>query len=35
MLPPGSFSNKQQLVDINQEAEHYEKEFLGQKCSKV
>jgi len=31
MLPPGSFSNKQQLVDINQEAEHYEKEFLGQK----
>jgi len=35
MLPPGSFSNKQQLVDVNQGAEHYEKEFLGQKCSKV
>jgi hypothetical protein len=35
MLPAGSFSNKQQLVDVNQGAEHYEKEFLGQKCSKV
>jgi len=35
MLPAGSFSNKQQLVDVNQGAEHYEKEFLGQKCSTV
>jgi len=35
MLPPGSFSNKQQLVDVNQGAEHYEKEFLGHKCSKI
>ena len=33
MLPPCSFSNKQQLVDANQGVEHYEKEFLGQKCS--
>ncbi|MGG6493877.1 UNVERIFIED_CONTAM: hypothetical protein NY603_13035 [Bacteroidetes bacterium 56_B9] len=32
MLPAGSFSNKQQLVDVNQGAEHYEKEFLGQKA---
>ena len=35
MLPPGSFSNKQQLVVANRGTEHYEKEFLGQKCSKV
>ncbi|MCO7108186.1 hypothetical protein NIA69_02040 [Gemmiger formicilis] len=27
MLPQGSFSNKQQLVDANQGAEHYEKNF--------
>jgi len=31
MLPPGSFSNKQQLVVANRGTEHYEKEFLGQK----
>jgi len=35
MLPQGSFSNKQQLVDVNQGTEHYKKEFLEQKCSKV